>query len=114
VTQYLERNAIDAVLAFVSTLKSGSEIVFTVAPPDDELDGDGVNAIIHSAGRTAAFGEPWKSRLRPSDVIEQLTQLGFSDVFHLTPQLAHRLYFSASGDDAFKSPTWEQLIAAVV
>ena len=113
VTQYLDRHAIDAMLGFASTLKSGSEIVFSVAPPDDELDGDGVNAIIHSAGRTAALGEPWKSRLRPSDVIEQLNHLGFSNIFHLTPQLAHKRYLSACGD-RLRSPSWEQLIAAVV
>jgi len=81
VTQYLDRDAIDALLGFASARTSGSEIVFSFAPPDDELGGDGVNAIIHSAGRTAALGEPWKSRLRPNDLIEQLTHLGFSDIF---------------------------------
>jgi methyltransferase (TIGR00027 family) len=113
VTQYLDREAVDALLRFASMLKSGSEIVFSVVPPDDELDEDGVNAIVHSAQRTAALGEPWKSRLRPSNVIEQLTHLGFSNIFHLTPQLAHQRYFSPWGDK-IKSPTWEQLIAAVV
>ncbi len=113
VTQYLGRDAIDALLGFASALSSGSEIVFSFAPPDDELDGDGVNALIHSARRTATLGEPWKSRLRASDLIEQLTELGFSDIFHLTPQLAQRRYFS-EWEDMPRSPSWEQLIAAIV
>lgn len=113
VTQYLGRDAIDALLGFASALPSGSEIVFSFAPPDDELDGDGVNALIHSARRTATLGEPWKSRLRASDLIEQLTDLGFSDIFHLTPQLAQRRYFS-EWEDMPRSPSWEQLIAAIV
>jgi len=113
VTQYLDRDAIDALLGFAATLISGSEIVFTFAPPDDELDGSGISAIIHSAGRTAALGEPWKSRLRPSDLIEQLGHLGFSDTLHLTPQLAQRRYSSEWGDMP-RPPSWEQLIAAIV
>lgn len=113
VTQYLDRDAIDSLLGFASTLKSGSEIVFSFAPPDDELDGEGVNAMIHSARRTATLGEPWKSRLRPSDLIEQLTFLGFSDIFHLTPQCAQQRYFSERGN-TLRPPGWEQLIAAVV
>ncbi len=113
VTQYLGRDTIDALLGFASALASSSEIVFSFAPPDDELDGDGVNALIHAAKRTATLGEPWKSRLRASDLIEQLTRLGFSDIFHLTPQLAQRRYFS-EWKDMPRSPGWEQLIAAIV
>ena len=113
VTQYLGRDAIDALLGFASTLTSGSEIVFSFAPPDDELDADAVSALIYSAKRTAALGEPWKSRLRASDLIEQLGELGFSDIFHLTPQLAQRRYFS-DWKDMPRPPGWEQLIAAIV
>ena len=113
VTQYLGRDAIDALLGFASSLPSGSEIVFSFAPPDDELDGDGVNALIHSARRTATLGEPWKSRLRASELIQQLNHLGFSDLFHLTPQLAQQGYFSGRGYLP-TSPGWEQLIAAIV
>lgn len=113
VTQYLDRDAIDAVLKFASALKKSSEIVFSFAPPDDELDGPDLEAAIHSVARTAALGEPWKSRLRASDLIEQLTSLGFCEVFHLKPEQAQQRYF-ADRRDMLRPPRWEQLMAAIV
>lgn len=66
----------DASLRFASSLKESSEIVFSFSPPDDELNGDDLSGAIHSAARTAALGEPWKSRLRPGDLVGRLTNLG--------------------------------------
>jgi methyltransferase (TIGR00027 family) len=113
VTQYLSHDAIDAPLRFASSLKESSEIVFSFSPPDDELDGDDLSGATHSAVRTAALGEPWKSRLRPSDLVERLNRLGFSEVFHLTPEMAQQRYF-AGWRDILRPPRWEQVIAAIV
>jgi hypothetical protein len=44
------------VTAFVSALQMGSEIVFSFAPPDDELAGEDLSAAINGVSRTAAQG----------------------------------------------------------
>src|SRR3954452_14583249 len=113
VTQYLSDAAINALLSFVASLKSGSEIVLSFVVPDDHLDGDDLEVAVSSAARTAALGEPWKSRLQPRVLLRRLSELGFAEIFHLTPELAQQRYF-AGRQDALRAPRWEQLIAAVV
>jgi methyltransferase (TIGR00027 family) len=113
VTQYLSDESIDALLTFASLLKVSSEIVFSFSPPDDELIGDDLSGAIHSVARTATLGEPWKSRLRPSELVERLSSLGFSEVFHLTPALAQQRYFAGWGN-IIGPPGWEQVMAAIV
>jgi methyltransferase (TIGR00027 family) len=113
VAQYLERRAIDALLGFAASLQAGSEIVLSFAPPDDELEGDDVRRALEAAARVAALGEPWKTRLGARELIERLTSLGFGDVFHLTPELAHQRYFAAR-TDGLRAHGWEQLICATI
>jgi methyltransferase (TIGR00027 family) len=113
VTQYLSRDAIERVLRFVVGLPTLSEIVLSFAPPDDELEGEDLAAAIHSVNFTESLGEPWITRLRPSEAFGLLTFLGFGEVFHLTPKRAHQHYF-AGRDDMLKAPRIEQLIAAIV
>lgn len=113
VVQYLERAPIEALLAFVASLETGSEIVFTFVPRDDELDGADRTFATVSAARTAQFGEPWKTRFGAGELTEVLRRVGFSDVAHLTPAMAGQTYFGGRRDD-LRAPGWEQLIAAVV
>lgn len=113
VTQYLSDDAINALLSFVASLNAGSEIVFSFVVPDDHLDGDDLEVAVGSGARTAALGEPWKSRLQPHVFLRRLSELGFAEIFHLTPELAQQRYF-AGRQDALRAPRWEQLIAAVV
>jgi len=113
VVQYLSDNAIDALLRFAASLKTGSEIVFSFVTPDEELDGEDLDITIRSVERTATLGEPWKTRMQPQELLQRLTRLGFSNVFHLTPELAQARYF-AGRTDGLRAPRWEQLIAAIV
>jgi methyltransferase (TIGR00027 family) len=113
VIQYLDGDAVDALLRFASALQTGSEFVFSFAPPNDELDGDDLSAAINGASHTAALGEPWKNRQRSSHLVNRLTQLGFSDIYHLSPELAQQHYL-ANRNDIPAPPRWEQLIAAIV
>jgi methyltransferase (TIGR00027 family) len=113
VTQYLSHGSVDALLGFVAGLSHDSEIVFSFAPPDDELSRADLETVTKSAARTAALGEPWKSRLRPAELIERLKQLGFREIFHLTPELARQRYF-AEHQPAARAPGWEQVMAAVI
>ena len=113
VIQYLSDNAIDALLRFAASQKTGSEIVFSFVTPDEELDGEDLEITIRSVARTATLGEPWKTRLSPQELMQRLTGLGFGNVFHLTPELAQARYF-AGRRDGLRAPRWEQLVAAVV
>jgi methyltransferase (TIGR00027 family) len=113
VTQYLDWETVDAVLRFVASLKPESEIVLSLVPPDNELDGDDLDVVSRSVVRTTRLGEPWKCRLRPRDLVAELRRIGFGDVFHLTPELAQARYF-AGRQDRLRAPNWEQLIAAIV
>jgi methyltransferase (TIGR00027 family) len=113
VIQYLDSDAVDTLLSFMSALQTGSEFVFSFAPPNDELDGDDLSAAIDGASRTAALGEPWKNRPRSSDLVKRLTQLGFSEIYHLSPELAQQHYL-ATRNDIPVPPRWEQLITAIV
>jgi O-methyltransferase involved in polyketide biosynthesis len=100
-------------LRFAASLAAPSEIVFSFAPPDDELEGEELAAAIHSIAFNEALGEPWITRLRPSEAFGILTRLGFGEVFHLTPKRAQQRYF-AGRNDMLKAPRIEQLIAATV
>jgi methyltransferase (TIGR00027 family) len=113
VTQYLSHGAVLALFRFAASLPEQSEIVFSFTPPDDELEGDELTAAIDSAARTASTGEPWMTRLRPSEAFGLLAHLGFGEVFHLTPKRAQQRYF-AGRDDGLRASTFEQLMAATV
>lgn len=113
VMQYLDRGAADAVFGFAATLPKGSEIVFSFAPADDQLGAAGGDAFFAFGQRPAALGEPWKSRWHAADLVAQLTGLGCSDIFHLTPELARQRYF-ANQQEIREPPFWDHLIAAIV
>src|SRR5262245_810256 len=113
VTQYLSSQGVDALLAFASSLKAGSEIVFSFVPAEDDLQGADVQMAADAAERNAALGEPWKTRLRSRALVARLCELGFSDVFHLTPELAQQRYFSGRKDQS-STPGVEQIICAIV
>jgi methyltransferase (TIGR00027 family) len=113
VTQYLTGEAFDSLLRFAGALKPGSEIVLSFATVDEELKSRDVDAVMRSISTTGRFGEPWKSRFRPSHLISQLARSGFRDIFHLTPELAQERYLIGRRDNP-RAPYWEQLIAALV
>jgi hypothetical protein len=43
----------------------------------------------------------------------ELRQIGFADVFHLTPEPAQRRYF-AERQDGLRAPKWKHMIATIV
>ena len=113
VTQYITRDAVEALARFAASMQVQSEIVFSFVLPNDELEGQELEAALYGVASTKAMGEPWVTRLRVSELFDLLTRLGFSEVFHLTPKRAQQRYF-AGRDDMLKAPQLEQLIAAVV
>jgi len=116
VTQYLSRDAVEALFGFAAGLPAQSEIVFSFVPPSDELAQDDVAATTHIATLVetlGALGEPWETRLRSSEAVTILAGLGFGEVFHLTPERAHQRYF-AGRSDTLRTSGFEQLMAATV
>jgi methyltransferase (TIGR00027 family) len=113
VTQYIDKAAVDALFGFAATLRKNSEIVFSFAPPEDQSDSEGCDNSVAFGRRPAALGESWKSRLLPTDLVAQLTDLGFSDIFHMTPELAQQCYF-ANEEEIREPPRWDHLIAAII
>ncbi len=113
VTQYIDRRTVDELLRFALGLKAGSELVLSIVPPDDEIEGIDLEVAARSAERAATVDEPWTLRMRPGETLEQLTNLGFSEVFHLTRELAQARYFSGR-KDSLRAPKWEHLVAATV
>ena len=112
VIHYLFPSAVDTLLRFTAGLVAGSEIVLSFVA-DEPLVGNDRDAVARSLARMDRLEEPWKYKRKPAELVDQLVSLGFTDVFHLTPELAQRRYF-ANRTDHLRAPRWEQLIAAVV
>jgi hypothetical protein len=104
---------VEALFSFAASQPARSEIVFSFVPPDDELVESDFAATTYSSTLAETLGEPWKTRLRPSEAFAILTHFGFGEVFHLTPKRAHQRYF-AGRSDALGAPGCEQLMAATV
>jgi hypothetical protein len=66
-----------------------------------------------SQERTQGYGEPWLTRLRPSQLTTSLSLLGFSDIEMLTPHLANQRYFHGRCD-GLASTSSGQMMAATV
>jgi methyltransferase (TIGR00027 family) len=113
VTYYLSWEAIEALFRFAASLPSQSEIVFSFTPPDELLAGHDLTVALYGSGFAASVGEPWKTRITVSEISNLLENLGYGEVFHLTPLLAQKRYF-AGRTDSLRAPHVEQLIAAIV
>jgi methyltransferase (TIGR00027 family) len=111
VTQYLTLPAIDAALKVVAALPSPSTIVLSFMLPDADLPSEEAAAARAVAKDAATTGERWLTRIRPQELASRLTQLGFREVVHLSPQEANARYF-AGRRDGLRAPLVAQLISA--
>jgi methyltransferase (TIGR00027 family) len=113
VTQYLTESSIEATLRFILMMPSPTQIVFTFVPPDECLAPSTLSSLKPIAAVATAVGEPWITRFRPEQWKEWLLKLGFSSVFHLTPELANDRYFMGR-TDGLQASEDAQLIHATV
>ena len=113
VSQYLTEAALDETLNFVLSAPGGSEIVFSFVAADAILDAADVALAREFTARFAAIGEPWLTRFLPEHLAAKLTAMGFSRVFHLTPEKANERYFQHR-TDGLTAPILEQMISATV
>jgi methyltransferase (TIGR00027 family) len=113
IVQFITPDAVDALLTFAAQRTKGSEIVFSFTPPDDELGERELNGVRESQGRTQGYGEPWLTRLRPGQLTARLSQLGYSDIELLTPDLANQRYFHRRSDGLASTPSGQMMAATV-
>jgi methyltransferase (TIGR00027 family) len=111
VTQYLSEQAINAVLLFAASLPGPSTLILTFMVPDADLEGEELEAVQQVAQRAAAEGELWRTRFRPQDMRQLLTNAGFTRVFLPSPEEADARYFSHR-QDALRAPRAARLASA--
>ncbi len=113
VSQYLTPQALDDTLRFVASMPRSSEIVFSIAPPEDLLPAEDAAHIATFTKHVATIGEPWLTRPRPAELVAKLRDTGFSVVHHMAPEEANARYFLNRRDD-LKASVIEQMIRAIV
>jgi methyltransferase (TIGR00027 family) len=113
VTQYLSEAALDATFRIVLRSPARSEIVFSFVASDAVLPPDDIALVKGLSAQNAAIGEPWLSRFHPVQLVAKLTEVGFSQVFHLTPAEANQRYFQ-NRRDGLNAALAEQMIRATV
>jgi methyltransferase (TIGR00027 family) len=113
VTQYITRDALDALFGFAASLPAKSETVTTFAPPDDDLDPEDLASRNWSIGVTTPSGEPWLSRFTAAEAFGYLTSRGFGEVFYLTKKRLREGYLS-NRTDTLKANRIEDVFAAIV
>jgi methyltransferase (TIGR00027 family) len=113
VSQYLTETALDETLMFVLSMPSRSEFVFSFVATDAVLPPDDVALVKAFSAQFAAIGEPWLLRFTPEELAAKLTTIGFSSVFHLTPEKANQRYFQ-NRRDGLNAALIEQMISAGV
>ena len=113
IIQFLTPDAIQGLFQFVARAPKGSELVLSCHPPSEDLDGPAQSGLRRSIERGAELGEPWLSLVQPEDVVDRLRRAGFSDIDHLTTEMAQLRYF-AGRTDGLKAARSLQLIAATV
>jgi methyltransferase (TIGR00027 family) len=113
VSQYLTLAALDRTFGFVRGMPSGTEIVFTIAVPDDMLQPDEMEFMSALTKRFAEIGEPWHTRTRPEVFATRLRDMGISIVTYLTPDEANTRYFY-NRTDMLRASEQELVMRAVV
>jgi methyltransferase (TIGR00027 family) len=106
VTQYLTKDAIAETFRWVSTLASGSEIVFTFVLPTEEADTWKRNAA------KALEGVRFETFFTPDEITSLVNEAGLTVVELLTAEEANRRYFTNRSDDLQASASELLMVAA--
>ena len=78
--------------------------------PDADLPPEEAGAARAVAEAAATKGEPWLTRISPTELAARLANLGFREVSRLTPEEANARYF-AGRRDGLRAPHVAQLIS---
>jgi methyltransferase (TIGR00027 family) len=113
VSQYLTEAALDLTLRFVLSMPASSEMVLSFVLPESARPPDEAALVSAFAARSAEMGEPWMTAFLPDELVAKLRAMGFSNVFHFSPEAATQRYFRERRDGL---NVWrnEQMVRATV
>ena len=97
VLAYLRIETVERIFRDIAAMPKGSRFVFAFAPHKPE-DADPQKGIASTAQRAAAHGEPWLTRFEVDELLERLTECGFSKVAFLSPEEAKLQYYQSRKD----------------
>jgi len=84
-------------LGIFAAMPKGSRFVFAFAPHKAE-EADPQKGIESTAQRASAHGEPWLTGFEVDELLERLTECGFSKVAFLSPEEAKLQYYQSRKD----------------
>jgi len=113
VTYYLELESIVEMFRYVAGLAKGSQIVFDFVLADEALSDERRQAIKKITDFIEQYSEPWLSRFDPEILKALLHDVGFSQTFHLTNELANERYCAERGDSLWMDFTTQMMNAIV-
>jgi methyltransferase (TIGR00027 family) len=112
VVPYLTGDAFRATLAYIATLRDGSGLVFDYGVARSELPARERQARDWLSNRVAAAGEPFRLFFVPSQLVEQLREVGFQRVEDLDAAELNRRYFQHRDDGLQLSGASGHLVSA--
>ena len=112
VTMYLTEAAFDKTLSFVASMPAGSGIVFDYSVPSYLLNPVQLMAFEALSFRVKNLGEPFQLFLDPSDLKDQLADLGFTDVEDMGREELNARYFAGRTDELRVRGTLARLVRA--
>jgi methyltransferase (TIGR00027 family) len=112
VTMYLTLDAIRATLATLAGCQPGTRVVLTYNQPTAVLTGSTAQIAATFAALAADMGEPFLSRLLPTEIAQLLHEHGFGQITDFGPDQARAAYFPKQADVEIAGA--QRLIAATV
>jgi methyltransferase (TIGR00027 family) len=113
VTPYLTVGAIEETVGTIRSCRSGSEVVFTYAPPEELLDPDDRETLAIVAGLTASSSEPIRTFFTADDVEALLARCGLRIADHADRSTLVERY-CAERTDGLQPWGLEHLVTATV
>lgn len=98
VTPYLSEASITATLRSVAAMPEKSAVVFDYLIPVENLSPVARKAFDLLAEQVALAGEPFQSFFEPAALAVRLSELGFSQIEDVTPEMMNARYFQGRTD----------------
>lgn len=98
VTYYLGHQALFDTLRYIAAGAPGTQVIFDFGLADSELAPADLEQFKRFSNYLEKNNEPWLSRFSPRELQRELRDLGFSDTFYLSRELATERYLKGRDD----------------
>ncbi|PON17519.1 SAM-dependent methyltransferase [Candidatus Entotheonella serta] len=112
-TQYLSEEAVFSMLNQVASTAAKTVLTFTYIASKSQLDEENQRLLAITQFGARAHGEPWLSFFESSQLGLRLRDLGFTQIFDLSPEEANARYF-ADREDGLCVPSLEHVMQVQV